>query len=176
MVLSNERINEIIEDGITKGYSVRVRDVSFTLLSFYYKDNELAYKSVFGADSFGYEDYIKNPVVKYLQNELVDFNTNKKKKNGNDDITFEENKAEIIQLIKDTQKALEDGTIEPKDALKIQADLRVKLNDKFSVNEAVQEQIVIVNCKYNSVCDCGREIYIPTKEDLIKEYNLIEKQ
>jgi hypothetical protein len=69
---------------------------------------------------------------------------------------------------------LDDGKIDIKDALKIQADLRVKLNDKFSVKEDVKEQVVIVNRKYNSVCSCGRELYIPTKEDLMEQYNLIE--
>jgi hypothetical protein len=93
-----------------------------------------------------------------------------------EEITFEQNKAEIISLIKQTQDALANKEIEVKDALKIEADLRVKLNDKFSVSDTNQEQLVIVNCKYNAVCECGREIYIPTKEDLIKEYNLIENK
>lgn len=173
MVLSNEKINELIELGAKEGKPVRVRDISYVLLSSCYEDKEVAYKSLFGASSDGFEEYKSSDVVKFLESKI-----NKKEgKNGKgEDITFEENKAEIIKLIKETQDALEKGTIEPKDALKIQADLRVKLNDKFSVNETVQEQLVIVNCKYNSVCECGRELYIPTKEDLMREYNLIEKQ
>lgn len=173
MVLSNERVNEIIETGAAKSFFVRVRDISFALLSFIYQDKELAYKTVFGADAVGYDEYSKSPTIKFLHKELEEFNPNKKR-GKKDDITFEENKSEIIKLIKETQDALERGDIDAKDALKIQADLRVKLNDKFSVNEAIQEQIVIVNCKYNAVCDCGRELYIPTKEDLMREYNLIE--
>lgn len=173
MVLSNEKINELIELGAKEGKPVRVRDISYVLLSSCYEDKEVAYKSLFGASSDGFEEYKSSTVVKFLESKL---NKKESKKAKGEDITFEENKAEIIKLIKETQDALEKGTIEPKDALKIQADLRVKLNDKFSVNETVQEQLVIVNCKYNSVCECGRELYIPTKEDLMKEYNLIEKQ
>ena len=173
MVLSNEKINELIELGAKEGKPVRVRDISYVLLSSCYEDKEVAYKSLFGASSDGFEEYKSSDVVKFLESKL---NKKESKKGKGEDITFEENKAEIIKLIKETQDALEKGTIEPKDALKIQADLRVKLNDKFSVNETVQEQLVIVNCKYNSVCECGRELYIPTKEDLMKEYNLIEKQ
>lgn len=173
MVLSNEKINELIELGTKEGKPVRVRDISYILLSNCYEDKEVAYKSLFGASSDGFEEYKSSDVVKFLESK-INKKDGKKAKGG--DITFEENKSEIIKLIKETQDALEKGTIEPKDALKIQADLRVKLNDKFSVNETIQEQLVIVNCKYNSVCECGRELYIPTKEDLMKEYNLIEKQ
>ena len=54
-------------------------------------------------------------------------------------------------------------------------DISVKLNDKFSVSEEVKEQLIYVNAKYNAICECGRELYIPTKEDLMKEYNLVEK-
>jgi hypothetical protein len=100
----------------------------------------------------------------------------KKKLYNEDDITFDENKAEIIKLIKETQKALEEGKIKSADALKIQADLRVKLNDKFSVKDESQDSLVVVNMKYNSVCSCGRELYIPTKEDLMQQYNLIENK
>ena len=73
-----------------------------------------------------------------------------------DDISFEENKAEILNLIKATKQAFENGEIEAKDALKIEADLRVKLNDKFSVTEDVKDQIVVVNQKYDAICGrCG---------------------
>lgn len=172
MVLSNEKINELIELGAKEGKSIRVRDISYVLLASCYEDKEVAYKSLFGASSDGFAEYKNSDVVKFLDSKI---NKKEGKRVKSEDITFEENKAEIIKLIKETQDALERGTIEPKDALKIQADLRVKLNDKFSVNDTNQEQLVIVNCKYNSVCECGRELYIPTKEDLMKEYNLIEK-
>jgi hypothetical protein len=82
----------------------------------------------------------------------------------------------MIKLIKEAQDALERGEMEAKDALKIQADLRVKLNDKFAVKEESQEQLVIVQKKYNAICSCGRELYIPTKEDLMEQYDLIENK
>jgi uncharacterized protein YjgD (DUF1641 family) len=109
----------------------------------------------------------------YLKDEEASGNKSRKKKGS--DISFDENKEEMIRLIKEAQEALERGEIEAKDALKIQADLRVKLNDKFSVKDETQEQLVVVNIKFNDVCSCGREIYVPTKEDLMEKYNLIEK-
>jgi hypothetical protein len=71
---------------------------------------------------------------------------------------------------------MESGDIEKKDGLKILTDISTKLNDKFGAKEEMKDQMVVVECKFNSVCSCGREIYIPTKEDLMKKYNLVEKQ
>ena len=75
----------------------------------------------------------------------------------------------------DTEKAMENGEKDKKDGLKILTDISVKLNDKFSVNDTNNQRVVIVNKKFNAICDCGREIYVPTKEDLMEKYNLIEK-
>ena len=69
------------------------------------------------------------------------------------------------------------GTIDIKDGLKILTDISVKLNDKFNIADTTKDQLVVVNTKYNSTCEyCNHEIYIPTKEDLMKKYNLIENK
>jgi hypothetical protein len=81
----------------------------------------------------------------------------------------------MLKLKKETEDAMASGEIDKKDGLKILSDISVKLNDKFSVSEEVKEQLIYVNAKYNAICECGRELYIPTKEDLMKEYNLVEK-
>ena len=94
------------------------------------------------------------------------------------DISFEENKAEILNLIKATKQAFEKGEIEAKDALKIEADLRVKLNDKFSVTEDVKDQVVYTFEKYNDICPyCSREVSRRpiSKEEAMRKYDLIEK-
>ena len=71
---------------------------------------------------------------------------------------------------------MERHEIDIKDGLKILADLSVKLNDKFNVTSEEKDQMIVVNKKYNSICQCGRELYIPTKEDLMDKYNLVEKE
>ena len=82
----------------------------------------------------------------------------------------------MIKLKKDTEEAMANGEIEKKDALKILADISVKLNDKFNVKDANEDrQVVIVQNKFNAICECGREIYVPTKEEMMKKYNLVEK-
>jgi hypothetical protein len=81
-------------------------------------------------------------------------------------------------LKKDTEDAIAKGEVDKKDGLKILADLSVKLNDRFSVQAEVKDQIVIVEQKYNDVCEyCQHEVArrTMTKEEAMKEYNLVEK-
>lgn len=171
MVLSNDRINSIISKCAESYHDIRVRDISYSILSHFYDDKKVAYRCIFGDDGL-YDKYIKDEAIlfleKYMQ-ENVFFDDSK-------DITFEENKAYMLKLKRETEDAMANGEIDKKDGLKILSDISVKLNDKFSVTDTNQEQLIYVNAKYNAICDCGRELYIPTKEDLMKEYNLIEKR
>ena len=183
-MISNDKISAIIEDCKLSGFQIRVRDISFVILSKHYEDVSVAYKAIFGSDANDsiIDSYVNSKEIAFLKSYIESNILNKggKKRKGKlsdeDDITFDENKAEIIKLIKETQKALEEGRIKSADALKIQADLRVKLNDKFNINDTSKDSLVIVNHKYNAICDyCGHEHYIPTKEDLMEKYNLKEK-
>lgn len=183
-MISNDKISSIIEECRLLGYQIRVRDISFVILSKMFEDVNVAYKAIFGSDANDdiIDAYIKSNEISYLKN-YIESNgliggkkRGKKKLSEEDDITFDENKAEIIKLIRETQNALDEGKIKVADALKIQADLRVKLNDKFNINDTSKESLVIVNQKYNNICSCGREIYIPTKEDLMEQYNLKENK
>ena len=182
-MITNKQIRQIIKDCDKAGYKIRLRDISYVLLTKSIEDKQTIYTMLFGADKDFNEEYANTfdntLAIAYLR-DYMEFNYYEKKSNtkkDDKDISFEENKAEIIKLIEDTQQALKEGSIKTSDALKIQADLRVKLNDKFNVAEELQEQIVVVNTKYNAICPtCGHETYIPTKEDLMNEYNLIEKE
>lgn len=181
MVLTNEQINEIITKCAKASRDVRIRDISYIMLCHYYEDKAIAYKCIFGDDG-NFNEYNTSEDIKFLK-DYMDKNIfplferlTQTKKKSEDDITFEENKAYMLKLKKETEDAMANGDIDKKDGLKILADISVKLNDKFSVNDNTQEQLIFVNTKYNSLCECGRELYIPTKEDLMKEYNLIEKE
>lgn len=170
VLINDEQLRQITDDCLSRGFKIKIRDIAFAVLAKAFGDDLLAYKVVYDA---GDVNIYKNATnIKYLLDYLDEKIFNKaevskmrsKKEKNDDELTFEENKSEIIKLIKETQNALEEGTIEPKDALKIQADLRVKLNDKFSVKEDVQEQMVIVNAKYNAICPyCAHEISIEQK-------------
>ena len=175
MVLSNEKINELIELGAKEGKSIRVRDISYVLLASCYEDKEVAYKSLFGASSDGFDEYKNSDVVKFLDTKI-----NKKdgKRVKSEDITFEENKAEIIKLIKETKEKEKRGEIDAKQSLDLQTKLRITLNDKFRVQEEIQEQLVIVTQKYDDVCPyCSHEISRRpiSKEEAKEMYKLVEK-
>ena len=183
-MLSTDDLRSIKNDCEKAGHKIVVKDISFAIVKKMYEDVLVAYKSIYNDNRTDTDivAFAKSPTIIFLSSYLdsmfkqkgsVNVTTTKRK--DVNDITFEENKAEIIRLIKETQEARANNEMDVKDALKLEGELRVKLNDKFKVQEEVKDNVVVVNQKFNAVCECGREIYIPTKEDMIKKYNLIEK-
>lgn len=186
MNIGIDEIKKLIEDAGKKGFKVSVRDIAFVILNDAFDNVDVAYKCLFGSDEGFIQEYAtaysRTGAIEYVKDyiELIDSRNKGKKKKGkkqsdDDDISFDENKAYMLKLKKDTEKAMEDGDIEKKDGLKILADISVKLNDKFNVKDANDDgQVVIVQSKFNAICECGREIYIPTKEELMEKYGLVE--
>lgn len=182
-MISNDKLNNIVKACESAGHKITVKDISYVLLCREYDDIAVAYKCLYSIDVINTEiiNYHKSEAITFLRNYMdsnfarVNLSAAKKGKGKNSDITFEENKEYMLKLKKQTEEAMANGEIETKDGLKILADISVKLNDKFNIADTTKEQLVVVNVKYNSVCEgCGKELYIPTVEDLKKKYNLIE--
>ena len=178
MELTKEKVGEILTKASNEGLSLKVRDMSYVLLTRYFADKSYAYRVCFGADA----DYSDEAINAYEEGDgyafLKEALATVRDRGGviyDEDITFEENKAYMLKLKKDTEDAIEKGEVDKKDGLKILADISTRLNDKFSVNQQQKDQMVFVSCKYNSICECGKEIYIPTNEQLMEVYGLIEK-
>lgn len=185
MTISKEQIRKLIEDAKKKGYSIGVRDIAFVVLMDTFEDENITYKCLFGSD----KDFVQEYAQSYAMTSAITFirdyitanfeDRKRTRKKYDDDISFDENKAYMLKLKKDTEKAMEDGDIEKKDALKILADISVKLNDKFNVRDADEgRQTVVVNQKYNDVCpQCRCEISRRpiTKEEAMELYDLVEK-
>ena len=183
-MISNEQITRAIEDCARANHTISVRDISYVLLSMQFDDSLVAYKCIFGNDYDYNQDYHatydQTSTMTYLKS-YVEFTllNDKKKKTKTEDISFEENKAYMLGLKKQTEEAMAAGEIDKKDGLKILADLSVKLNDKFNVSDSSQEQYVHVFAKYDAVCSrCGAEISRRpiSKEEAIEMYNLVEKE
>ena len=175
-MINNEQIKNTIDHFRDEGKSIRVRDIAYTLLAKMF-DAKTAFQCLFSGEEYIFDSYAEDKMRGELESYLVEqgFIRNIITDNDSGGITFNENKREMEMLLKKTQDALDEGIIEPKDALKIMADIRVKLNDKFKVEAQKTERTIIVQKRYNSTCQhCGREIYIPTKEQLMNEFNLIE--
>lgn len=180
--INNDQIKQIIDAAAEKGFRIGMRDVAYVFLCKSFDDVSTVYRCIFGAD----KDYDPQSAFSYNVTGAIDFIRSyveatfesEKKPSSQADITFEENKAEIIKLIQATKQALENGDIEAKDALKIEADLRTKLNDKFQVKEEIKDQYVHVFSKYDDICPyCAHEISRRniTKDEAMRKYNLVEK-
>lgn len=175
--MDKEQIQSTIEDFRTNGKSIRVRDIAYTLLSKMFSDNNIAYQCLFGSD--GYEAYIADDMRAELEAYMTDMgyirNMNADSDAGG--ISFEENRREMEQLLKQTQKALDDGVIEAKDGLRIMADIRVKLNDKFKVESKQLDRMIVVEKKFDFVCPHTRhECYQLDKEEAMRRWNLVENK
>ena len=192
-MLSTEDLRNIKNDCEKAGYKIVVKDISYAIVKRMYEDVLVAYKSIYNDNRTDTDivAFAKSPTITFLSSYLDSMlkqrggsgivtktTTTTKAKDTSNDITFEENKAEIIRLIKETQDARANGEMDVKDALKLEGELRVKLNDKFKVQEEVKDNVVVVNQKYNDVCPrCHTEIARKemTKDEAMKTYNLVEK-
>ena len=177
-MLSNSRITEIIQECKRSGHDVRVRDIAFVLLSRYFKDPETVHKCLFNEDAPAavVTKYTKSKPIKFLTNIMAPVTYSVKKSEA--DISFEENRAYMLSLRKQTEEALAAGEMSSKDAMKILAQISVNLNDKFNVSDNTQEQQVLVNQKFNAICPyCSHEVAAApiSKDEAITMYNLVEK-
>lgn len=181
-----KEIERIIKEAKTMKHTISVKDISYVILFFEYSSASIAYKSIFdkNATDETINDYDKSKRIDFLKSYYfcnfkevnIEQSLVQRKVDSSSDITFEENKAELLSLIAAAKKGYEDGQIELKEYLVIEKDIRIKLNDKFNMSSENDQNLVIVETKFNSICPyCNREIYVPSKTDLMKKYNLIEK-
>jgi hypothetical protein len=179
MELTIEKVGEILTAASTHGANLKVRDIAYVLLRRYFDDRSYAWRVCFtdaDYDEKTIDAYEEGTGYQYLKEVLMEV----RDRGGllyDEDITFEENKAYMLKLKRDTEIAMEAGELEKKDGLKILSDLSVKLNDKFSVQNEVKDQMVIVEQKYNDICPyCQHEVASKpmTKEEAMATYNLKE--
>lgn len=194
-------IDDIIEDAKKQGYDVRIRDVGFAILSTQLNDSKMAYMLIFGEDP-NHDTFITLDRIKYL---FSYFKTKKQKENSErdfneiakmlaaksnrgdspDSMTFEDNREgielqlrEIVELKKEAMN-VKSGEKDLKTLAllqKTEADLRVKLNDKFGASEKAEDQYIVVQTKFNHICQwTNRECWLQTKEYAKEHWNLIEK-
>lgn len=181
-MISTEQIKQTVADCKKAGHSVSVRDISYVILTIHFEDGLVAYKSIFGND-YDYNQeywntYDQTASIEYLRSYVeMTLLSEKKAKKQSEDISFEENKAYMLKLKKDTEDAMANNELEKKDGLKILAQISTTLNDKFKIRDNDVSQYVFVNQKYSSVCAyCGHECAPPpmSKEEAMQKYGLCE--
>ena len=188
-MIGNDKLTTIIKDCELAGHTIKVKDISYVLLCRTFDDIAVAFKVIFGNEPNNViMEYHKSTAMCFLR-DYMDSNyapesqpekesKAKKRKSNNKDISFEENKTAMIELLEKTKQDEKDGLIDPEKSVTIQTKLRIALNDKFQVQNDVKEQMVIVNQKYNDICPkCSCEISRRpiSKEEAIEMYGLVEK-
>lgn len=166
-MISYNDIKDIINSLKTEGVETRVRDVAYLVMCDAFVDKSLAAK-------VAYQDEEKpsNKVLSVLAEKLKPFGIG-----AVTTISKDENREELLKLLQKIQDAEKEGTIDPKDAIKIEADIRVKLNDKFNIEEEEgQKRIIVVPQKHDIICKwTSRECSaMPSKEACMKYYNLTD--
>lgn len=186
-----EDFNNILSDAKKMGHNLRMSDIFYTFELQRFDNKGVVYSVLFGKGSSQEEidEYDESVKIKFLkkyintnypldspgENEQVKRGKPKREVENHEDITFEENKAYMLKLKKETEAAIKKGEIEKKDGLKILADLSVKLNDKFAVSEKQDEQRIIVYPKFNTICERTKtECWLQTKEFAMQHWGLIE--
>lgn len=181
--MTEEQVNKTISDCASSGFGdITIKDVSFFLLKRDFKNAEMAFDVIYGDDiTMSLKEYESREDIQFLRN-YMNSNFNDKDQTSNVknkfiDITFEENKEALIKYLNEVEEAQDEGLIKLSDALKIKTDIRIKLNDKFNISDQSDQHYIIVQQKFNDICPyCNHEIAIPTKEELMKKYNLIERK
>lgn len=195
------RLENIINTAKKRGHDVRVRDVGFAVLAAGLNDEKLAHKLIFGDDG-NEESYKKLSHVKFLVNhlradeikrkeaaeaeniaKLIAKNKGKKTDNSSGAITFEENRDGLENQLVEIRALIEELKTDSNDPdpktmallIKTEADIRVKLNDKFGAAEKTAEQYIIVQKKFDFVCPYTRhECYQMDKDDAMNKWHLID--
>lgn len=168
-MISYNDIKDIINSLKTEGIEARVRDVAYLVMCDSFVDKGLAAKVAYQED-----EKPSNKVLSTLAERLKPFGIG-----AVTTISKDENREELLKLLQRVQDAEHEGTIDPKDAIKIEADIRVKLNDKFNIEEEEgQRRIIVVPQKHDIICKwTSRECSaMPSKEACMKYYNLIDAE
>lgn len=165
-----------------KGHNIKTQDILYTIAGNIFENNGVVYAMLYGTEDAVNKaaEMDKSPKIKtlnaVLQKECPVIMANLVPTNKKIDITFEENKAYMLTLKERTEKAIEKKEISKKDGLKILADLSTKLNDKFQVGDAQEEHRVIVQPKFNHICEqTHKECWLQTKEYAMAHWGLVEK-
>lgn len=199
--MNKDRIKRITEDAKKRGYEVRIRDISYALQKMVLQDKLIAYTVVFGTPQKEHDvdDYDSLDSVKYLvrwwEKELAPKKIEKerpedvikalKKNNTSDEgsISFEDNREGVETQIKQTLELInqlydDNGKCtDVKTMATLQttlAKLRQMLNDKFGASEKSSEQYILVQPKFNTICEhTRRECWLQTKEFAMEHWHLI---
>lgn len=168
--------------------NARIRDVAFAILNHVLRSPSIAYAVIFPNEKGGAKEFAKSPMQKALSKRIKalletsrpkEEPAPKQQAKSPDEITADQNRAEIMRSIQRLEAMKEEITdLSPKDLIAIEKQLlqsRTALKEKFEVSASAEEQLVIVQPKFNHICEqTGRECWLQTKEYAMEHWGLVE--
>ena len=182
IMITKEQIQDCIAFCEEQGYFIEESDIAYLLINREFKDRYKAYeltKSKGMPDEY-VDNYDSSDKMACLRKYMNEHWAKRKESVINTEsiegaITFEENRDALIRYLGEIQNLMDEKKIEPKDGMKMMTDIRLKLNDKFNIKEAQVEQRIIVQPKFNYVCQyTHKECWLMTEEWAKKQYHLIK--
>ena len=182
-MITKKQIQDCVAFCDEQGYFIEESDIAYLLINREFRDRYKAYELTKSKDMP--DEYVDNYdssdkmacLRKYMNEHWV-------RRQENDVIntevvegavSFEENRDALVQYLTEIQRLMNEKKIDPKDGMKMLTDIRLKLNDKFNIKEAQVEQRIIVQPKFNHICETTRkECWLQTKEFAMQHWHLIE--
>lgn len=193
-------IQKIVKEAQKRGHDVTIRNVAYALMRVKFEDKLTAYMVIMGhapekdsdVDAYDSTDAVQY-LIRWFENDLAPKTDNQKTaedlvravaqrdQGDNDLISFEENYAGAVEQLKRIEDLRNRCPVDDiktlKDLEKAESDLRVRLVDKFNVQEKEQKKWLVVPKVYDYVCPWTKhECYQIGKEEAMEKWNLIEKK
>ena len=173
-MLKKADVKLVLDSVRTDWQSVSEKDVAFAILCDALDDKSLAYRLAYRKSEKDAENFYNTPRFKKLLDMLEPFGIGSIDESK---LTKEENKGELLKLLNQIDDLFAQGKIDAKDALKMKTDIRVKLNDKFDMEDSQkQRRIIIVQSKHDMVCpSTNRECtFWPKRKACCTHFGLID--
>ena len=172
MIKQND-IHTILASVRTIWAEVSEKDIAFAVLCDTFEDKNIAYSLAYNSECQDIETFLSSKNIERLMAVLKPFGIGRTI--TAESLTGEENKQGLIDMLRLIPESVASGELSKRDALKLEADIRVKLQDKFDVETSEeQHRIIIVPQKKDMICphthrECTQW---PSKEDCIKHYKI----
>lgn len=181
-MITKSQIDQCISACSEHGFSdISESDIAYFVLKKEFRDANLAYRIIFGSTEGTSELYEEREDVRflrsYMNNTIAPSDIVRSKTTTKfSDISFEENKDALVKALEELEDAKNMGEIDYKDALKLEIEIRTKLNDKFKVSDSGNKQFVLVQPRFNHICEwTHKECWLQTKEFAMEHWGLVEK-
>jgi len=183
-MITKKQVKECKVEAKKNGFQIGDTDIAYITMCKAFEDKRMIYALLFrGCKHLPQVEYDMSEKIIYLRNYISALiRSNKQSKAAtvdansiSDAISFEENREGMERLLTKIKELYASGEIDADKAIKLEMDARAKLNDKFNIKESNVEQRIIVQPKFNHICDyTQKECWLQTKEYAKEHWHLID--